>query len=80
MKSAAYDNFGGKGAFQMRDKEEHRQRRKRINHVFSQSVLLEMEPLIKDEVENLLKVVEEKCGEPYDVLHWFRMLALDIVG
>ncbi|EON65750.1 hypothetical protein W97_04989 [Coniosporium apollinis CBS 100218] len=80
MKSAAYDNFGRKGAFQMRDKEDHRQRRKRINHVFSQSVLLEMEPLIRDEVENLLKVVDERCGEPYDVLHWFRMLALDVVG
>ncbi len=80
MKSVAYENFGRKGVFQMRDKEEHRQRQKRINHVFSQSVLLEMEPLMKEEIENLLKAVETKTGKEFDALFWFRMMALDIVG
>jgi hypothetical protein len=80
MKSAAYENFGRKGAFQMRDKEEHRQRQKRISHVFSQSVLLEMEPLMKEEVGNLLKAVETRIGKEFDMLFWFRMMALDIVG
>ncbi len=79
-KSAAYDNFGRKGAFQMRDEAEHRERARRIAHVFAPSLLMDMQPLMRAEVANLVHALEARRGAVVDVLYWSRMVALDIVG
>ena len=64
----------------MRDKTAHGQRRKLLSHAFSQSNLHECEPLIDQQVQKLLRVVQDSTGKPIDMLNWFRLTAFDVVG
>ncbi|TKA76250.1 hypothetical protein B0A49_03101 [Cryomyces minteri] len=82
MKAPVYDGFSlpPVGIFSMRKKEDHKQRRRLLSHVFAQSTLLEAEPLIAGVVKLLLGHVESNVGQSLDVLALFRMLALDVVG
>jgi cytochrome P450 len=80
VKSPAYDNFGRSGIFQMRDHEEHRQRRRRVAHVFAPSSLQQMEPLIQSVIDRVMIIIGKKAGKPVDALHWCRMTALDVAG
>ncbi|OIW25663.1 cytochrome P450 [Coniochaeta ligniaria NRRL 30616] len=80
IKSSAYDNFGRLGSFQMRDPAQHRERQKRVAHVFAQSSLQQMEPLIQGVVDRLIGVIGQSLGKQVDALHWCRMTALDISG
>ena len=80
MKGPVYDLFGRQGAFQMRDPDQHRRRQKRIAHVFAPNSLSVMEPLIHEQVRKLLAALDQRVGKPIDMLYWFRMLALDVVG
>ncbi|KAK4985025.1 hypothetical protein LTR50_006245 [Elasticomyces elasticus] len=82
LKAPSYDDFSlhPVGIFSMRNKNDHKQRRKLLSPAFAQSNLLETEPLIVTVVKRFLKRVESKVGHPQDVLALFRMLALDIVG
>lgn len=82
MKAPIYDDFSlhPVGVFSMRNKNDHKERRKLLSHAFAQSNLLETEPLIVTVVKQFLKRVESKVGHPQDVLALFRMLALDVVG
>lgn len=80
IKGPVYDLFGRRGVFQMQNREEHRQRQKRIAHVFVPASLDAMEPLIHIQVRKLLAALEKRLQKPTDMLYLFRMLALDIVG
>ncbi|KAK5011323.1 hypothetical protein LTR28_003940, partial [Elasticomyces elasticus] len=82
MKAPSYDDFSlhPVGIFSMRNKNDHKQRRKLLSPAFAQSNLLETEPLIVTVVKRFLKRVESKVGHPQDVLALFRMLALDVIG
>lgn len=80
VKSSAYDNFGRRGMFQMADPEEHRQRQKRIAHIFAPAVLYQMEPLIQTCVEKLMRQLRKRAGTEVDMLHWARMTVLDVGG
>jgi len=80
VKSPAYDHFGRKASFQMRDPEEHRQRYKRVAHCFSAGSLQQMEPLIHTVMAKLASLVERNVDRPLNMLHWCRMTALDISG
>jgi len=80
IKSPAYDNFGRIGMFQMQDPERHRQRQKRIAHIFAPSVLQQMEPLIQACVTKLVAQLGKRAGKEVDALHWCRMTVLDVGG
>lgn len=80
IKSPAYDNFGRRGLFQTQDPELHRQRQRRVSHIFSTSLLQQVEPLVQSVVDQLVYVMEQKAGNPVDALHWCRMTALDVSG
>ncbi|KAI9813028.1 MAG: hypothetical protein M1832_006419 [Thelocarpon impressellum] len=79
-KAPVYDLFGRQGLFQMQDAEQHQRRQKRVAHVFAPSSLAVMEPAIHDTVRKLLRSLGRRVGQPIDMLRWFRMLALDVVG
>jgi cytochrome P450 len=80
VKSAAYENFGRLGMFQMQDPAMHRERQKRVAHIFAPTYLGEMEPLIQDVVKKLEAAITKRVGQTVDALHWCRMTALDISG
>ncbi|EXJ68150.1 uncharacterized protein A1O5_08765 [Cladophialophora psammophila CBS 110553] len=82
MKAPVYDGMSMRpvGIFSMRDKKEHNQRRRLLSHAFSQSNLLDTEPLIKEHVNELLAFIKPKLGRPVDMLTTFRRLSFDIVG
>jgi cytochrome P450 len=80
IKSSAYDNFGRLGMFQMQDPAQHRERQKRVAHIFAPSTLQQMEPLIQGVVDKLVSAIERRLGKEVDALHWCRMTALDTSG
>ncbi|RYP65630.1 hypothetical protein DL769_006261 [Monosporascus sp. CRB-8-3] len=80
IKSPAYDNFGRLGLFQMQDPAQHRERQKRVAHIFAPSSLQQMEPLIQGVLHKLVSAIEKRLGKPVDALHWCRMTALEVSG
>jgi cytochrome P450 len=80
IKAPVYDTFGRKGMFQMRDPQEHRERQRRILHIFSATSLQQMEPLVQSVMARTVAAIDKRCGEAVDALHWCRMMALDIAG
>lgn len=80
VKGPVYDMFGRRGLFQMRNREEHKQRQKLMAHIFAPASILSMEPLIHVQIRKLLAALERRLEKPIDMLYWFRMLALDVVG
>lgn len=80
IKSSAYDNFGRLGSFQMQDPEQHRQRQKRVAHIFGPASLQQMEPLIQSVIDRVVSAIGKRVGNPVDALHWCRMTALDVSG
>lgn len=68
------------GIFSMRDKAEHSQRRRLLSHAFSQANLFDCEPLIQQQINNLLALLDAGSGKAADVLSLFRLTAFDIVG
>jgi cytochrome P450 len=82
MKAPIYDAFVVQpaGIFSMRDKAAHGQRRRLLSHAFSQSSLLDTEPIIKSTVADLVSRILERLGQPTDMLLLFRLTAFDVVG
>jgi cytochrome P450 len=82
MKAAIYDAFVVQpaGIFSMRDKAAHGQRRRLLSHAFSQSSLLDTEPIIRSTVADLVSRILERLGQPTDMLLLFRLTAFDVVG
>ena len=82
MKAPSYEAFVVPpiGIFSMRDKVAHSQRRRLLSHAFSQSNLLDTQPIIKQIISKLVTHVEGRLGTPADMLLWFRLTAFDIVG
>lgn len=82
MKAPVYEVFvvPPVGIFSMRDKAAHSQRRRLLSHAFSQSNLLDTEPIIKQIISKLVVHVQVGLGKPVDMLLWFRLTAFDIVG
>ncbi|KAF2265756.1 cytochrome P450 [Lojkania enalia] len=77
-KAKIYDNFGPPSLFTFRDKDKHRERRRRVAHAFAPSVLKDLEPAVQDQVSIFLRLVPEKIS--WDVVKPTRTLALDIGG
>ena len=80
IKGPAYDSFGRKGMFQMKDPHEHRERHRRVSHIFSATSLQQMEPLVQSVMDRTVAAIDKRGGEAVDALHWCRMMALDVAG
>jgi hypothetical protein len=80
LKSPRYDTFGKRSLSCIRDKEEHRQRMRRDGHGFSSSLVPKTEGVMHEEVANLLRAVDAHRGAAINMLHWSRMLVLDMAG
>jgi cytochrome P450 len=79
-KAPIYDSLGFKSVFTTRNKDEYRGMKKRILPSFSQAAVDEMEPSVHRQIANLIKCFDKRVETPLDVLPWFRMLALGVVG
>ena len=66
------------GVFSLRDKALHSQRRRLLSHAFSQSNLRDSEPLIQEQILQLLQSI--KVDKAVDALSLFRLTAFDVVG
>ncbi len=64
----------------MTDEAEYREHVRRVGHVFSPSLMPALESVIRTELAPLLRALDERRGGAVDMLHWFRMFALDIAG
>ena len=82
LKAPVYELMSVKplGIFSMRDKAQHSQRRRLLSHAFSQANLFDCEPLIQQQIKNLIAILDAKSGKSADVLSLFRLTAFDIVG
>jgi cytochrome P450 len=80
IKAPVYEAFGRPSSFTLRSKEAHHSRQKRIAHVFAPASIASVEPLLHEQVEKLLAVLNKRVGEPIDIMDWFRIFALDVVG
>jgi hypothetical protein len=80
-KSPLYAAVGRPALFNMRDEAEHRERLKRIGHCYAPSLLRDAEALMRGEIALLLAALDDRGGGAgLNVLHWFRMMAFDIIG
>jgi hypothetical protein len=75
-----YRKVGPRGVVCIRGIKEHKQRRKQLNHAFFPTYLNELEPVFHKYIRKLTMIIDAHLDEPFDVLRWFRLLALDIVG
>lgn len=75
-----YESLGQKGIFTIRDRDEYRVAKKRVVPSFSQASIAQMEAMVHSHVTALVKCVDKRLNVPLDVLPWFRMFALSVVG
>lgn len=82
MKSPLYEMLSVPplGVFAMRNRYDHRQRRRLLSHAFSQSNLLESEPLILAQVNSVLQILGNMRDQNLNVADFFRRFSLDVVG
>lgn len=80
IKAPVYEAFGRPSSFTIRNKEAHRWRQKRIAHVFAPAAIADVEPLVHEQVRSLLGALDKRVGQTIDLMEWFRILALDVVG
>jgi len=80
IKAPVYEIFGRPSSFLMRDVREHRQRQRRIAHIFSVTSLRQMEPLVQSVIDRTVNTIEMRASNAVDTLHWCRMMALDVAG
>jgi benzoate 4-monooxygenase len=75
-----YKQFGSPGQmFTSRDPL-HREKKKRITHLFSHQTLTNLEPALRELSDKLYTVFTGSLGKPIDVLYWVKMLNLDLAG
>lgn len=79
-KGPIYESLGFKGVFTTREQSEYRVMKKRVVPSFNPASLNELEPIVHRQVGNLIKCFDKRVDMPLDVLPWFRMLALGVVG
>ncbi|PKK43633.1 hypothetical protein CI102_14161 [Trichoderma harzianum] len=79
-KAAVYDCLGFKSTFTTRNRDEYRVMKKRIIPSFSPAAVAEIEPTVHRQLALLIKCFDKRLNDPLDVLPWFRMLALGVVG
>jgi benzoate 4-monooxygenase len=79
-KAPVYDSLGFKSTFTTRNRDEYRVMKKRIIPSFSPAAVAEIETTVHQQLGLLVKCFDKRLNETLDVLPWFRMLALGVVG
>ncbi|KAK7214266.1 hypothetical protein V2G26_021444 [Clonostachys chloroleuca] len=79
-KAPVYDSLGFRSTFTTRNRDEYRGMKKRIVPSFSSTSISDIEPIVHRQLDLLVKSFDKRVGQPLNVLPWFRMLALGIVG
>ncbi len=64
----------------LQNKTEHRVSLKRLKHCFSVALLPDMEPVVPAETALMLLAMEKRRNDEIDMLHWFCLLSLDVIG
>lgn len=81
IKSPVYDNLGRRGMFHIQDPEQHRQRQRRVSHIFSAGTLQQMEPLVQNVVNRTISAIARTtANQTTDALRLSRLMALDVAG
>lgn len=80
LKSKIYNSFGPPSLFTFRDKEIHRERKKRISHVFAPSAIRDYEAGMQSQISRYIDAIRERKGKEFDIVGQTRLLALDIAG
>lgn len=79
-KAPVYQTLGFRSTFTTIDRHDYRLMKKRILPSFSPAFVAGLEPIVQRQVANLIKCYDKRVDQPLDVLPWFRMLALGVVG
>jgi cytochrome P450 len=77
-----YGSFGLEyGTFITPSNEVHRQRRGRLNPLFSRKMVLELEDVVQSKAEKLCALLDKKfsVGLPIDLHHGFRAISVDVI-
>ncbi|VUC35651.1 unnamed protein product [Clonostachys rosea] len=80
FKAPVYDSLGFRSTFTTRNRDEYREMKKRIVSSFSSTSISEIEPVVHRQLDLLVKGFDKRVDQPLNVLPWFRMLALGVVG
>lgn len=72
LKAKIYNALGRKSVFHMRDPEEHKERRKLLNHAFAPIPLNEANPIIMEHVKQFSEKLEHQDGQHVDILYVLR--------
>lgn len=75
-----FDDYSEPVLFTLRDRALHRDRKKLMAHAFTESTIMQAEPLVVEQVTKFLDKVDDQHGAAMDVYMWFRCLTLDIVS
>ncbi|KAI1617383.1 cytochrome P450 [Exophiala viscosa] len=79
-KAPVYQTLGFRSTFTTIDRHDYRLMKKRILPSFSPAFVAGLEPIVQRQGANLIKCFDKRIDQPLDVLPWFRMLALSVVG
>lgn len=80
-KAPVYESLGFRSTFTTINQHDYRVKKKRILPSFSPVFVSNtIEPIVQRQVAYLMKCLRARVDQPLDVLPWFRMLALGIVG
>jgi hypothetical protein len=80
LKAPVYDSLGFLSTFTTRNRDDYRVMKKRIIPSFSPASITVLETCVHRQISNLIKCFDRRVDAPLDVLPWFRMLALGVVG
>jgi cytochrome P450 len=79
-KAPIYEALGFKSLFTTRNRDDYRVMKKRVVPNFTAAAVAELEPCVHRQVKNLVQALDKRLDSPLDILPWFRMLALGVVG
>ncbi|CAI6093011.1 unnamed protein product [Clonostachys chloroleuca] len=95
IKDSFYDRLASKyhDIVQVRDREEHSRKRKYLAHTFALKTVVDMEPVIRDNAEGLIRAIdafidemdtkplaENRHPSVFNIRKWFNYFTLDVIG
>lgn len=79
-KADFYKLLGEPSLFNFLGISEHKERRRLLNHVFSQQLLNDLEPAFDQSLRKLTAVIDEHEDKAVDIKHLFKCFAVDNAG
>ncbi|KAH7152602.1 cytochrome P450 monooxygenase [Dactylonectria macrodidyma] len=63
-----------------RDKKEHARRRKAWDRGFNTKALQSYEPIVSQLSDDLMQIIDERAGEPFNITEWIDKYAFEVMG